>query len=376
MNYIFLLSGDYIDLGAEEILSLLYIKNYKLKNRLLILELNDKKSIDKISKRLALTKNIYEFLFKCKIDDLVNNMKNFDWNSVYNDNFCLRKYNLDNDGISVKNPINKKNNKKNNKKLINKIIGYNNKKLSEKNLAGYLWRSIKNPKVNLVNPKTEINLFFFNGRVYCGLLIKKIGYDFDSRKSHMRPFPHPSSLHPKVARALVNLSEIEENEILLDPFCGTGGFLIEAGMMNIKSIGYDINKIMIKGCTQNLEYYKIKNYKIKTKNALNIDEKFDSLVTDLPYGLNSTAMTDFDEENWKKYRLNLKIQKKDFYENLEKFYLSFLKNLRKKLKKKAVIVFPSYVDYRKLLKLSKFEIEKEFSDYVHRSLTRKIVKIK
>ncbi|HLC60806.1 MAG TPA: DNA methyltransferase [Candidatus Nanoarchaeia archaeon] len=372
MNYIFLLSGDYIDLGAEEILSLLYIKNYKLKNRLLILELNDKKSIDKISKRLALTKNIYEFLFKCKIDDLVNNMKNFDWNSVYNDNFCLRKYNLDNDGISVKNPINKKNNKK----LINKIIGYNNKKLSEKNLAGYLWRSIKNPKVNLVNPKTEINLFFFNGRVYCGLLIKKIGYDFDSRKSHMRPFPHPSSLHPKVARALVNLSEIEENEILLDPFCGTGGFLIEAGMMNIKSIGYDINKIMIKGCTQNLEYYKIKNYKIKTKNALNIDEKFDSLVTDLPYGLNSTAMTDFDEENWKKYRLNLKIQKKDFYENLEKFYLSFLKNLRKKLKKKAVIVFPSYVDYRKLLKLSKFEIEKEFSDYVHRSLTRKIVKIK
>jgi len=358
MKYIFLLSGDYIDLGAEEVLSLLDIKNYKLKNRLLILELNDKKSIDKVSKRLALTKNICQFLFECKIDDLANNMENFDWNSIYNDNFCLRKFNLDNDEIT-----------------INKIIRYNYKKLSEKNLAGYIWRSSDNPKVNLENPKTEIDLFFLKGRVYCGLMIKKIGYDFDSRKSHLRPFPHPSSLHPKVARALINLSEIKEKEILLDPFCGTGGFLIEAGLMNIRSIGYDINKIMIGGCIENLKYFKINNAKIKKKNAVNIGDKFDCAVTDLPYGLNSTAMTDYDEENWKKYRLSLKIQKKDFYENLEKFYLLFLKNLRKKLKKKAVVVFPSYVDYRKLLKQSKFTVEKEFSNYVHRSLTRKIVKI-
>ena len=86
---------------------------------------------------------------------------------------------------------------------------------------------------------------------------------------------------------------LKEKEILLDPFCGTGGFLIEAGLMGIKSIGYDINKIMIKGCKDNLEYFKIKGYKIKTKNALNIDDKFNCLVTDLPYGLNSNAMTDY-----------------------------------------------------------------------------------
>ena len=370
MKCIFLLSGDYINLGAEEALSLLDIKDYKLKNRLLILELNDKKIIDKVSKRLALTKDIYQSLFECKIDDLIDVIKKFDWNSIYKDNFCLRKYNLDNDEIT--NIINKKNNKKS----INKNTKYNNKKFAEKNLAGYVWRSVNNPKVNLENPKTEISLFFSKGRIYCGLLIKKVEYDFDARKSHMRPFPHPSSLHPKVARALVNLSEIQEKETLLDPFCGTGGFLIESGLMDIKSIGYDINKIMIQGCRDNLEYFKIKNYKIKTKNALNINDKFDTMVTDLPYGLNSTAMTGYEEENWKKYRLSLKIQKKDFYKNLEKFYLLFLKNLRKKLRKKAVIVFPSYVNYRKILKQSGFRIEFEFSNYVHRSLTRKIVKIK
>ena len=45
------------------------------------------------------------------------------------------------------------------------------------------------------------------------------------------------------------------------------------------------------------------------------------------------------------------------------------------MKKKSVIVFPSYVDYRKLLKKAGFKIEFEYSDYVHRSLTRKIVKV-
>jgi len=368
MKCIFLLSGDYINLGAEEVVSLFDVKDYSLKSRLIIFDF-DKLPENKIQ-RLALTKDIYQFLFECKIDDLIGAIKEFGWNSIYKDNFCLRKYNLGNDETTVKNLINK-----NNKKLINKIPRYNNKKFAEKNLAGHIWKNLKNPKVNLENPKTEISLFFLKGRVYCGLLIKKVEYDFDARKSHMRPFPHPSSLHPKIARALVNLSEIKEKEILLDPFCGTGGFLIEAGLMNIKSIGYDINKIMIKGCKDNLKHFKIKNYKIKTKNALNINDKFDIMVTDLPYGLNSTAMTGYEEENWKKYRLSLKIQKGGFYKNLEKFYLLFLKNLRKKLKKKAIIVFPSYVNYRKILKQSGFRIEFEFSDYVHRSLTRKIVKI-
>lgn len=351
MKYIFLLSGDYTDLGAEEIVSLFDIKNYRLRNRLIIFNFNNELPDNKIQ-RLALTKNIYRFLFECKAGDLIDKMKTFDWNSAYKDNFCLRKLSLD------------------------ESLCIGNKKFTEKNLAGYIWRNLKSPKVNLENPRTEFHLFFFKNKAYCGLLVKKINYDFDTRKSHLRPFPHPSSLHPKVARALVNLSEIKENEILLDPFCGTGGFLIEAGLMGIRTIGYDINKIMIKGCIENLKYFKVNNAKIKKKNAININDKFDCVVTDLPYGLNSNAMAMY-EKDWKKHRINKKIRAKDFIKNLEKFYLKFLKILRKKIKedKKAAIVFPSYVDYKKLLKKSKFKIEFEFSNYVHRSLTRKIVKV-
>ena len=124
-----------------------------------------------------------------------------------------------------------------------------------------------------------------------------------------------------------------------------------------------------------MKHYKITDYKIKKRNAVEINDKFDYAVTDLPYGLNSNVISEYHKENWKKGRINKKVQTKNFVRDLENFYLRFLKNLRKKLNKKAVIVFPSYVNHRKLLKQSKFKIEFECSDYIHRSLTRKMVKV-
>ena len=271
----------------------------------------------------------------------------------------------------TKNEINKK--IKNNNKSIKKII----QKYSEKNLAGYIWSSITKPKVDLSNPKTKIELFMVNDKVYCGLLIFENKENFEKRKAHLRPFQNPSSLHPKLARALVNISGINKQETLLDPFCGTGGFLIEAGLMGIKAVGHDISKDMVKGSEENLKHFKIKNYKIINKNALNINKKFDYAVTDLPYGLNSNVYLQFNKNSlkYKSNTINLKNKKENSINEIKQFYLKFLKTLRKALKNKAVVVFPSYVDYRRLLKTSKFRIEKEFSIYVHRSLTRKIVKV-
>ena len=209
-------------------------------------------------------------------------------------------------------------------------------------------------------------------------MVYKNKENFDIRKSHLRPFPHPSSLHPKIARALVNMTGIKNNEVLLDPFCGTGGFLIEAGLMGMKTIGYDINKIMIKGCKENLKYFKIRNFKLKIKNAISINDRFDCFVTDLPYGLNSNIYLQHNKKSLKQKdnKINLKNNKQNQIKNIEKFYLKFLKMLRKILKKKAVIIFPSFVNYKKLLKIAKFKVEKEFEIYVHRSLTRRIVRIK
>ena len=378
MKYLFLLSGDYPDIAKEEVLSLIDSTKVKLIGRLLIADL-DAIQLKNKSARLALTKNIFKVLFECKMNDVEKSMKGFDWNSVYRENFCIRVHFLD--GInnnSIKNHIT---HQIKNKKILRATSGSSRDRsnphiaFSEKNLAKYIWRSVNKPRVELENPKTLIQLFIGKKKAYCGLMIHENHENFESRKSNLRPFSSPTSLHPKLARALVNLTVIENNEILIDPFCGAGGFLIEAGLMGIKSVGYDINKIMIGGCKRNLEYFKIKNCRLKTRNALDINDKFDCLVTDLPYGLNSNVVSEYHKDNWKLGRINKKIQKEGFTKDLEEFYLQFLKNLRKRLRKKAVIIFPSYADYRSLLKKSGFRIEKEFSNYVHGSLTRKIVKI-
>jgi len=368
MRYMFLLSGDYPDIAKEEIPSLLDIKKIKLAGRLLIAETKNEKP-PKPFRRLALTKSIFKVLFECSKGDIEKSMKEFGWNSIYENNFCIRVHDL-----SAISPLKADKNPKSERAASGSMHEGSNP-LSEKSLAKHIWRSVKKPKVELESPKTSIHVFLAGNKAYCGLKLYENKENFESRKPNLRPFSSPTSLHPKLARALVNLTGIEEKEILIDPFCGAGGFLIEAGLMGIKSVGYDINKIMAKGCRKNLECFKINNCRIKAKNALDISDKFDCLATDLPYGLNSNVISEYHKDNWKLGRINKKIQKEGFAEDLEEFYLRFLKNLRKKIRKKAVIIFPNYADYRILLKKSGFRIEKEFSNYVHGSLTRKIVKI-
>ncbi|NIP34812.1 MAG: methyltransferase domain-containing protein, partial [Thermoplasmata archaeon] len=68
-----------------------------------------------------------------------------------------------------------------------------------------------------------------------------------------RPFSHPISLHPKYARAMVNLAKVPLGGRILDPFCGTGGVLIEAALLGYEPLGSDIDPRMVEGSRRNLE---------------------------------------------------------------------------------------------------------------------------
>ena len=121
-------------------------------------------------------------------------------------------------------------------------------------------------------------------------------------------------------------------------------------------------------------HYKIKGYKLINQDALKIKTRYDYIVSDLPYGLNTSIWVKKGNEN-KKLSLKQK-DKKQRIKNIEEFYLKFLKILKKILKKKAVIIFPNYVNYKSLIKKANLKIEKEFSQFIHGSLTRKIVVLK
>lgn len=151
----------------------------------------------------------------------------------------------------------------------------------------------KNRKVTLENPDIEIRGLITDSTVYVGLKTAGINRSqFEERKVQNRPFFSPISLHPKLARALVNLSSIKKDETLLDPFCGTGGMLLEAGLIGARVIGSDIEDKMIEGCKKTLDSYKVKNYKLYCSDIGGVGrhiDKVDAIVTDLPYGKSTTT---------------------------------------------------------------------------------------
>jgi tRNA (guanine10-N2)-dimethyltransferase len=69
----------------------------------------------------------------------------------------------------------------------------------------------------------------------------------ESTKVAHRAFSLPISLHPKFARALVNLSRVPMAGTVLDPFCGTGGVVLEAAAMGLRPIGSDRDRAMVSG---------------------------------------------------------------------------------------------------------------------------------
>ncbi|MCC6013148.1 MAG: TIGR01177 family methyltransferase [Candidatus Verstraetearchaeota archaeon] len=154
----------------------------------------------------------------------------------------------------------------------------------EKKLGGIIKRHT-NSKVNLENPEIWIRGIITNGGIFiyeCNFRISK--KEFIERRPRKRVFFHPGALDAKLSRVFVNLCRIKRGEKFLDPFCGTGGFLIEAELMGLDAYGLDIDLEMVKGAYKNLKYYGLEaNLILADARKLPIN-KVDGISTDPPYG--------------------------------------------------------------------------------------------
>jgi hypothetical protein len=82
---LFLLSKSNIELAKQEILSLVKNQEYEIYDNFLIID--SKKTYEN---RLGYCHEIYEFLFKCSEKNLEENIKKFDWNSIYKKDFYVK----------------------------------------------------------------------------------------------------------------------------------------------------------------------------------------------------------------------------------------------------------------------------------------------
>ncbi len=117
---------------------------------------------------------------------------------------------------------------------------------------------------------------------------------FELRSPGKRPFFKPGPLSPRLSRALVNLSRLRRGHVYADPFCGTGGFAIEACMLGASRILCgDISWEMVRGSKLNLEEYCGEGlWAVSAWNAASLPlppDSIDSIATDPPYGRSTTT---------------------------------------------------------------------------------------
>lgn len=216
----------------------------------------DEKYLDPIANRISLTHRIGKYLGSLDLDDLsgFNNIR------IPEGSFAIRG-----------------------KRFEGKMKDVDSQDLVRK-LGGII---SKNNDVNLKTPDQEVWIFMSDS-IHVFLGQKTIDRDvFETRKVGERPFFSPISLHPRYARALINLTGIKRGSTILDPFCGTGGIAIEAAFMGMKPIASDFDPEMIAGTQENMDFY---NLKLHDSDVLDISKTFerfgevDGIACDPPYG--------------------------------------------------------------------------------------------
>ena len=203
-------------------------------------------------------------------------------------------------------------------------------------------------RVDLKRPAQRI--FVYRGKKkYHVLSDAKIikGKDFAKRDARNRPVFHPSSMNARDARFLVNVAGVMPGDVVLDPFCGVGGILIEAGLLGARVIGVDIDEKMVEGCKKNLQFYGIRG-EVLRGDARNVEIEADVVVTDPPYGRSSKTPS----------------------RDLKKLYREAFENVHGLVRERFVVVLP--FEGEGILERAGFEILGRARWYVHGSLTRRV----
>lgn len=208
------------------------------------------------------------------------------------------------------------------------------------NTAGAVIKQVAGTRVSLANPSLTIYLIFTDSQNYLGYSTR-----LAEQKRPEKVFKSPSELPWKLARTMVNLAGLNENETLCDPFCGTGTILLEAESMGIRTIGIDYDKRMCDGAKKNLvaNRYNSKIINANYEYIQKIKNRIDGIVTDLPYGISSKSS-----------------------ESPRKLVHDFVSILPKK-KKLALMCKKDLANQIELKPAKKYEI------YRHKSLTRMIL---
>jgi tRNA (guanine10-N2)-dimethyltransferase len=220
---------------------------------------------------------------------------------------------------------------------------------------GWLMNKVTNAKVDLENPQHQFRGLLAGPYFHLGLIAHQRPAVFVAdRRPRMRPSFHPSTMVPKLARSMVNLSQAVAGSTFLDPFCGVGGILLEASLLGCKVVGIDALRRMTRGSRRNLKHFGMDPLGLVRGDARYLPIKnVEAIATDPPYGTGASTL-------------------KSTTRNILK---DFLPNAHSVLPKgrRAVIASPVGTRTPDIAESAGFRVVDRHEVYVHRSLTREIL---
>lgn len=215
-------------------------------------------------------------------------------------------------------------------------------KATEKNITGRLKLQSGEIVPNLSSNLIDEQYFVFEK--YFGRIIESCDYKEIEKRDMKKPIRREAlSISPRLAKIMINLSKIKEDETLLDPFCGIGVILQEALLQNIKVIGIDIDKDAIDGALLNLKWFNFseKNYNLINKDSSKVNiPLINSIVTEPDLGELQKNIPSFEKA-------------KKTINDFEKLIINVLKNLKSNVRGRIVLTCP-------LIKTSKKKLECNF----------------
>ncbi len=318
MKWIIEASKEDIEFARTEAEALLKCGVKVLQDNYLFPQTLPERRMEEFCRRAAYSRKVSRILFVCYEKETEKHIKGYDWDRVYGKSFAVRIFRGD--------------------------------KAKEKDFADLIWDRLRKPRVDLTSPTTQFEFYSLRKYVIACLHFRDIRNDFASRRPHKRPGFSPISMQPKLARALVNISGADKKARILDPFCGTGGILIEAGLMGIRAEGSDIDEDMLSKARQNLKHYHL-SIPTKKQDACTIKGRCFAIVTDPPYGKNT--------------------RKGD----IPALYSKFLINARK-VTNTIVICMPSFLSIMPVIRKSGWKVKQRFRFFVQNNFYRYVLVLK
>lgn len=207
-------------------------------------------------------------------------------------------------------------------------------------------------RVDLKAPEVDVRVLLAPGGAHAGRLVAEVDRKaFEARHVKHRAHFAPVSLHPRYARTLVNLAQVAAGERAADPFCGTGGLLLEAGLVGARVLGGDLDPRMVAGTRAELERLGVRDAVVAEHDVGELPEwapGVDAVVSDPPYGRSSTTNR----------------------EAMDRLYDRFFAAAREALRPggRLAVIFPS--DALRQRAAETFRLVGAHDQRVHRSMTR------